>query len=957
MGMDSPLLRLAGRRRLRPFAAGCSLVLALLAGAAAAQTPGTGSLRGTLTNEAGAPVAGADVTITNLATGLVRSTRSDARGLYVLAELPLSGAYRVRFSHDGFATQEEASVAMRAGETARIDVVLKVAGVEASITVYGTAEGVRSDSPQLGDRFDATQIGETALLNRKISSLPLLDSAVRPSRTTGDIFMDETLFVINGGGRRQASFTIDGGTADDAWGRQTLFTALPLFAVQEMTVLTNSFSAEYGRSSGAAINLVTRAGTNEMHGDLLGMIRPGGLDANAPINDAPVHDRLGQGSGFLSGPLVKDKVYWSLAAEYSNQDRDSIITSPLAPGTFTGNYQQELVFARMDADLDPSNHLFGRFDLDDFSDTNPADAVGGLSLPSAARTFRRDTQALEIGETAVLSDSFYNDARLTGENADPITQFEPVDPSTQFVRPGVSTEGESRFADLTNRQIQGADTVSLALGDNFLKLGGDFEHSRSGGDGQEFGSPFVLGQFTFAPGISPSIPTSALTLGQVQRYTQGFGNATYAVDEQVWSLFAQDDYHLRRDLVINLGLRYDRQTLTDATRDFSPRLGFAWNPQGDPKTIVRGSFGRYYSEIPADTAAQWLLGGPTGFFNFSVAPGQIGFPTSLAPLTGFQPGAVVPARNITIRPGEAGYYSQFFNIAALPGYPNQLLDPYTDQVTLGVERQLGNHWFLSLDGIHADTTDALDDLDLNAPSTFVRTAPGQVRSAGAADATRPILPVAGGYREIMVVTNDGRAKYDALQVNLRKTFDGRAAMLLSYTWSHARNNVEVDGAGGGPNDEHDLAAEWANSQLDQPNRAVLSGWVRLPLELTLGGNATLASGVPYNITTGADNNGDGVLTDRPVINGVVIGRNTGRGASTFDLDLFLEREFPLRGHTTLNLRAEVFNATNHANVYGYNGVYGNNANGQPLSTFGQPLGGISDTDPGREYQFQVAIRF
>jgi hypothetical protein len=946
-------------RRLARAAAAVAVFVwvGLAALPATAQTPETGSLRGRVIDESGAPMAGVEVAIHGESTGFARRAHTDARGLWVLPQLPLAGRYQIRFSHDGFAAQERSALELRAGETATIDVTLKVAGVEASITVYGTAAGVRSDEPQLGDRFDAAEIAETPLLGRKITALPLLDSAVRPTRTTGDVFLDETLFVVDGGGRRQQSYTIDGGTADDAWGRQSIFTAVPLAAIQELTVLTNSFSAEYGRSAGAAVNLVTRAGTNDVHANLLGLHRPGGLDAPYPVTGTKVQDDLWQGSGFASGPLVRDHAYWALGAEYNSQDRDSPITSPLDPGTYTGHYHQTLVFARADDDLNQANHLFGRFDLDNFSDTNPSDVVGALTLPSAGRTFTRDTQALEIGETAVLSPSLFNDARLTGENGDPITQFQPHDPSTQFVRPGVSTAGESRFADLTNRQYQAADTVSLALGENFLKLGGDWEHARSGGNGQEFGSPFVLGQFTFLPGISPSIPTANLPLSDVSRYTQGFGNATYRVDEEVWSLFAQDDYHVRRDLVINVGVRYDRQTLTDATGDVSPRLGFAYSPGADPKTTIRGGFGRYYSEIPADTAAQWLLGGPTGFFNYSVAPGQTGFPTSFAPLPGFPPGAVVPARNITIRPGEASYYSQFFDIGALSGYPDKLLNPYTDQATLGVERQLGNHWFVSLDGVHSKTSDALDTLDLNAPALFVRTEPGQVRSAGAADSTRPIVPVNGGYREIMVVTNEGEAKYDALQFNVRKTFDGRAALLLSYTWSHSRNNVEVDGAGGGPNDEHQLAAEWADSQLDQRHRAVLSGWYRLPFDINGGGVMTIASGVPYNITTGADNNGDGLTTDRPVIDGVVVGRNTGRGNMLFDLDLFLERDFVLHGATTLGLRAEVFNVTNHANVYGYNGVYGNNANGQPLASFGQPLGGVSNADPGREYQFSVQLKF
>ena len=179
-------------------------------------------------------------------------------------------------------------------------------------------------------------------------------------------------------------------------------------------------------------------------------------------------------------------------------------------------------------------------------------------------------------------------------------------------------------------------------------------------------------------------------------------------------------------------------------------------------------------------------------------------------------------------------------------------------------------------------------------------------------------------------------------------------MLLSYTYSHTRNNVEPDAPGGDPNDARQLDADWADSLLDQRNRAVLSGWVRLPLALNFGGVATYASGRPFNITTGVDNNGDGANTDRPVIDGRVVGRNAGRGDAVYDLSLFLERDFPL-GALTLGLRAEAFNVTNHENVVGYNGVYGNGAT--PLPTFGQPLGGINNVDPGRQYQFQARLRF
>src|SRR5262249_36942155 len=161
-------------------------------------------------------------------------------------------------------------------------------------------------------------------------------------------------------------------------------------------------------------------------------------------------------------------------------------------------------------------------------------------------------------------------------------------------------------------------------------------------------------------------------------------------------------------------------------------------------TTVRGGYGVYFSEIVANTVASWTLGGPTGFFNFSAAPGQLGFPTSLTPLAGFPPGAVLPPRDITIRPGQRGYYSQFFDVSKLAGNPDALRNPRTDQATLGVERRIGAGWFVSVDGVHSETTAIARNLDLNAPTTFVRTQPGQTRPSTVADATRPIAPKPNG---------------------------------------------------------------------------------------------------------------------------------------------------------------------------------------------------------------------
>ncbi len=924
--------------------------------AAALAGPSTAGIQGQVVDASGGVVVGADVSATNLATGLHRQTVTDKAGYYGISDLPVTGQYVLRISRAGFATREVAHLNLRAGVTASIDVTLAPEMQRSQVTVLGTVEGVRADSPQIGMRLDLPKIDETPILGRKITVLPLLDSAVRPARGTGDLFLNNALFVINGGGRRQTSYRIDGSSGDDTWGRQTIFTNIPLSAIQEFTVLPNSFDAEYGRTTGPVVNLVTKTGTNRYHGEGVVLVRPSGIEARDPVSTSPTADRLAQLSGTVSGPIVRDRTFFLLSGEYSHQDRDTSITSPLAPGVFTGHYRQNLFFARVDHIINSNNRVTARVNIDRAYDTNPADAVGGLSLPSAARTFRRRTYAAELGETAVLSPSWLNDLHLQLQVGSPITQFQPVDPSTQYVYPGLATVGESRSALLTDHQLQGLDTVSVTRGRHSVQFGADVIHSSSGGNSKEFGGPFVLGQFTVKPGIV--VPVSELTLDDIQRFTQGFGNASYNVREWLWALFVQDNIKVRSDLTLNLGLRYDRQTFTDAAKNLSPRVGFAYNLLGGGKTVVHGSYGIYYSEVQANAAADWLLNGPEGFFNFSVAPGQSGFPSSLAPLPAFPDGAVLPARNITLRPGDSVYLSQFFDPGLLKGYPNQLLNPYTQLSTIGVERELGGGWFLDMDYVHQLTLRILRTVDLNAPSVFPRAAPGEVRPAAVADLTRPILPVPDGFRRISAMVNQGNANYDGLQVNLNKHFSHGFSLLASYTYSHTINDAEMDVPGGDPNDSNQLGShERGNSLLDQRHRAVFSGWWQLPRAFVVGGIATLASGRPYNITTGADNNGDGVLSDRPVIDGAIIGRDTGRGSPTYDLSPFVERQFSLGERLRVTARAEAFNVFNHPNIVGRNGVYGNSSTGGPLPSFGQPLGGINNVDPGREFQFLASVEF
>jgi len=972
-----------------------SIVFVLSAGLLRAQTPDKAAINGHITDRSSAAIPGVQVTATNSITGFERSTQTDTSGGFSLGGLSIAGTYRLTAQKEGFADRTLSDITLAAGTTAELNLELAVSGGQTKVTVTGEAGGVRADEPQLGATLSASQVEETPLINRRITYLPLLSSANRPAINQGDVFMNQDLFTTNGTGRRQAWFEVDGANAVDAWGRQTIFGNLGVDTVQEMDVLTNAFSAQYGFTAGSVVNIVTRSGSNEFHGSVLALGRPSGTEASlsgftsttATSGNQLTNDTLAQGAANISGPFGGGgHTQFFAQSEYSWQNRTSPVTSPIAPGNFLGHYRDWLALFRVDHQLNDRNNLFFRANLDRFYDTNPNGTVGGNSLPSVDRIFRKRTYAAELGETAVLSPTLLNNLRLQFQLASPITEFDPLIHGTQFVVPistgGTFTSGTSQSALLLNHQYEANDVVSATHSRSTITFGGDIIEAHNGGNSKEFGGPIFLGQFTYntcAQSLTVCESSAYLSdINNVKTYTQSYGNAQYTVDDTLWSLFVQDDYKVRRDLTVNLGLRYERQTFTDFDKGFAPRFGFAYNVKGDGRTVIRGGFGIYYSQIVDNNAANYALSGPTGVFNYTAGPGQVGFPSSVsaAPLPAFPPGAVAPVRSLYVRPGESSYLSQFFPNSTLIGYQNALLSPYTEQWTIGVERELGTGWVLDVDYVGSHTLRINRPLDVDPPTSFVRTAQGQPpRSAQTANCTRPYwiywYSQAGmacnpnkatnpqpPYSVIQSDVNDGFAHYNALDASLSRRFRHGISMLASYTWSHATDNVDPDIPGQNPNDPRLTgAAEVGDAIYDQRHRFVLSGVYTAPFFIRVGGVGTMASSLPYNIVTGTTNGGDnGAETDRPVINGVVIARNAGRGRPIYDFSPFVERPFTLgKENVKLNLRAEAFNVFNHANFVGYSGTYGNGTSAGV--GFGQPLSGITNQLPARELQFSVELIF
>ncbi len=960
-----------------------------------AQTPDTATMHGRISSQNHAPLADAQIKVVNKFSGLTRTTQTTAAGNYSVAGLPISGQYVVTADKQGFAEARSMNVTLAGGTTAEVNFQLDVAGGTTQVTVTGTAGQTRTDEPQLGDRLNASQMEETPLLNRKITYLPLLNAANRPAINQGDVFMNENLFTTNGSGRRQTWFEVDGSTGSDSWGRQTIFTNIPLAAVQEMTVLENAFSAEYGFSTGGVVDIVTKSGGDQFHGELLELWRPsateaalaGFTSATAASGNDLTNDTLTQTALSLSGPLGSGhKTHYFAAGEYSAENRASPVVSPIAPGNFIGHYRDWLGLFRLDRQINGSNNLFFRSDVDGFHDTNPNGTVGGNILPSVDRVFRRRTYAEDLGETAVLNPSLTNNIRLQFQLASPITEFDPVVYGTQFSVPvsngGTFTSGTSQSALLMNRQYEANDVLAAVWGKHQLRFGADVIVAHSGGNSKEYGGPIYDGQLLYKTCTQPlSYCESAAylnNLANLQSYTQSYGNARYTVNDTLWALFVQDDYRVASNLTVNLGLRYEQQTFTDSRNDFAPRVGFAYNWHGNGRTVIRGGYGIYYSQIVNNSEANYVLGGPEGVLNYTAGPGQLGFPASIAdvPLSAFPAGAVPPVRSLYVRPGDAAYLNQFFPVSTLPGYPDRLLNPYSQQWTFGVQHEIRPDWVMSIDYIGAHTLRINRPLDVDAPAPFIRTTPGQSRSAQAANCTRPfwiswysehgtVCNISAAatnpqppYSVIQTDVNDGYSYYDALDVNLSHRFSRRLSMLASYVWSHALDNVDPDVPSQNPNDVNFTGrVEDGNAIFDQRQRFVLSGIYAAPFKINIGGVSTLASGLPYNITTGTTNSGDnGATTDRPVIDGVVVGRNTGRGRPIYDLSPFVERAFaPGNERFSLTLRVEAFNVLNHANFVGYSGTYGNGAS--PGPGFGQPLAGITNQLPARSLQFSAKFNF
>ena len=673
------------------------LLLIALVTYVAAQSPNTASMIVVVVDQTGAGVKDAKVSVVNTATGAVRESVSGSDGSATIPALSLTGTYTVGVSKAGFGNEELKDIALRSGETATLNVKLLVGSGKAEVTVFGTAEGVRADA-QIGRRLESSQIDETPILGRKVTSLPLLNAAFRQAKGTGDLFVNQTYFVTGAGSRRTTTVTLDGANNDEAWGRQTMIATVPLGAVQEMTVLSNAFSSEFGWTAGPALNIVTKSGTNGLHGEALYLGRPGDMQAKTfstkgfcppsvsscvtpstltAINPVDVPDALSQFSGSIGGALVKDKTFFFATGDYTRQNRTAFLSSTLpafllpADGNlaYTGHYRQTLFNGRLDHKLTSNQSLMFRMNVDRFHDDNPAGRrrrhqraqrrarLRAALVDGAAQSHRRAQR--ESSQRGAIRLSAWRSGHALG-GAEPLHHLHArrvralYHRTVAALQPLRVPDAVLRHAVLVARQAPRA----LRRKPGPSPLGRHRQRARH----RRARHVHVQQHHHRALRSIDSGRRAAVHPADRFRHQQLQAEAMALQRIRAGQHPPAPRFHHR-----------PRPSLRPADPD-QRHQGFrarAWAsagiPSGDSRWSIRGGYGMYYTQIQSNLIASYLVNGLDGLTTYTATPGQLGFPTCLTgsclPLS-FDPKTLpasqLPARDITIQAGRRAFYQAQF---------------------------------------------------------------------------------------------------------------------------------------------------------------------------------------------------------------------------------------------------------------------------------------------------------
>ncbi|HEX8170675.1 MAG TPA: TonB-dependent receptor [Thermoanaerobaculia bacterium] len=924
---------------------------------------GGASLSGRVADDQGAAVPGVTVTATNTETGFTRTTVTGTDGTYRFQALPI-GTYRVTAELSGFATVTTENVELNVASTRDLDVRLKQATVSEAITVTADAPLVATE-PAIGTVVSRQELENLPLNGRQFANLASLAPGTTLSVNQDPTKPGQLTVALNGGSGRNVNFVIDGGDNTD----DTIGGALQNFnleAVQEFKIQTMQYKAEFGRSSGGVLSVVTKTGTNDFDGSVYGFFR------DKSLNEKTEAERLaGSGKGdyerkqygaSLGGPIVRDRAHFF--GTYEKTDRQTTVvidTGGLAP-SFDGNaigypFKDELGTAKATLNATARQFVQVRYGFQKNSDKY---AAFPYNAPTAWGTLTNDYKSILGSHSWTLGGNKQNEFvyqwtrfanAITADSNDPNFYFPSGVQIGQNVNtPQTTTQEKSQFRD------DFAWSSTLMNRRNDFKVGAAYIHE-----------PILGGDFTTGTAgrfdmltDDPNSPVQAITI------FSGFSGDQTPIEQ--YNLYAQDDIALNDRLTINVGVRYDLWTgfdldqrsnpllaqykaaaaahpeiewlrpfangeadvLEDDDNNIAPRLGFSYDMKGDGRHIIRGGYGIYYDFpytnatvlFPALSVQSSTYGATYSYED----PNGIKNPNG----TFFRPGDPLP-------PNQGGGGAPQPNNIAQKSWQA----PESRQLSLGYSFEVSNSLGLNFEAVHIDYE--------NIPFRF--------RANPIVNGAR-IIPGHSAGGNIRLWVGDGSAEYKGFNVG----FHARASKFESqgfYTWSEATGNV-LTGA-----DEFRLwdGSLQPDAQLNTPvnpldpyapenygplftdarHRVTLSTTYRAPLGINLSGIFRYRSATPFSKFTGGTRLGYGNVLD-PSVSHV----NSERGNSFSQLDMRVSKEFGFGGGYAVELIGEIFNVLNSKN--GTRFVRQSNGSYQPSLFAG-------DTGQGEQRLAQLGVRF
>jgi len=992
------------------------LLGALTSHAYAQAGPTSADLTGYVRDESEAVMPGVRVTATDTATDIQRVELTDGVGRYVFRALP-PGVYTVVVEAPGFASVRQPDITLRLGAVASLDFSMRVAGVVEQVTVTSDSAPIDLEHTGLTASVSGRQIDSLPINVRNFISFSVITPGVTVDNTPQQGAVATSGLTFAGQRARSNNITVDGLDNNDL-DTGAVRATFSQEAVGEFQVLTSAYSAEFGKASGGVVNIVTRSGTNEHRGSVFGFFRDDALNAKGyferfdvsgtPIDRSKAPYEQWQTGAIVGGPLVRGRAFYLLSAEHLGIDTSNFVTiddstvvsvfgQPVGTAVDileragfrveTGHVPYRVTsttfLAKYDQRVRDDDRLSLRFNVGDDLNENVEPWGGTTARSRGALLDNRDTM-LAGSYVSLLSSRAVNEFRAQFALRDQIV--EPLDPTCDgacdgFFEGGPTVEvsgvalvGRQRFSPVpkTVHRLQVVDTHSYVRGNHFLKAGFDF--SRVANDGAlpaHFGGYYIFASLPMIPGIleAPISSIQAFALGLPAGYLQGYGNANTSFTVSDLSIFAQDDWRLRSNLVLKAGLRYQRQFWPGRTyeapgispfsipadnNNLAPRIAVAWDPRNNQQTSLHASYGLFFDNvITGMLSATNLLNGREDGIRTQV----LRFPTAIA------------AWNAPERRVPEGFAGPFPSLVLIPD--PDLETPYAHQFSVGVDQTLADDLVLRANVLAVRGHHQLGSLDYNplVPTLGPGRRPEDTVVNGVA--------VPGSSTVVFEYKSFGETWYTGLTASLEYRLSDAMSWQASYTLSKAEDTIsdflgaflpQHVGMGRDPANPKGLPlgfdpdTERGPSTQDQRHRFVLSGFWIAPADVNVSSIVTIASGRPFNALAGRDldGNGDGGLfpADRarrvPADPSTSVTRNSETLPTQATVDVRLSKRLALAGSTTVDAMVDVFNLFNRTNFTESNNIFGVEAYpAAPLPTFGQ----FEKAGPPRQVQFGLRVNF